>query len=191
MKKIFIPFVIAGILALMLFSCSNKGTNSKNSGPLALDTTVVGTWQGAMGAIQLIHFNGEKIFAHFSSGDSYHFHSYTRDTTRAATPVILDTTLALNGAWRLNALKDSVLLLCDTCRIIDTTLNILVPRLVRGQTIPVFITIAKNPDDGYIEWQIALTDFVPLAPLLGLDLSNAPAECFTSDKNSSRKDVAG
>lgn len=173
MKKVFVPFVITGILALALFSCSDKGTNTKNSGPLALDTTVVGTWQGAMGAIQLIHFNGEKIFAHFSSGDST-FYLITRDTTRAATPVILDTTLVLNGAWRLNAPKDSVLLLLDTCRIIDTTLNVLVPRLVRGQIIPVFINIARNPDDGYIEWQIALTDFVPLAPLLGLDLSNAP-----------------
>jgi hypothetical protein len=171
MKQASVLFGIAGIAAVMLFSCSDKGT-SNNNGPEVLDTSVNGKWQGEIGAIQLVHFNGEKIFAHFS-GDST-FSLITRDTTRAATPRILDTMLVLTGTWRLTPPKDSVLLLLDTCTIIDTALNILVPRSVRGQTVPVFISIAKNPDDGYIEWQIALTDFVPLAPLLGLDLSNVP-----------------
>jgi hypothetical protein len=171
MKKSLVLLGISGLLAAVLFSCSDKGT-SNNSGPKVLDTSVNGQWHGEMGAIQMVHFNGEKIFAHFS-GDST-FSLITRDTTRVATPGIFDTTLVLNGTWRLNTPKDSVLLLLDTCRIIDTTQNMLVPRLVRGQTIPVFVSIAKNPDDGYIEWQIVLTDFVPLAPLLGLDLSNVP-----------------
>jgi hypothetical protein len=171
MKKASNLFAIAGILSAVLFSCSDKGTN------VSLDATVVGTWQGAIGAIHLqnvIDFNGEKIFVNISSGDST-FALITRDTTRAATPFIHDTTLDLTGSWSLNAQKDSILLLCDSCRIIDTTLNTLVPRLVRGQIIPVFVNIARNNDDGYIEWQIVLTDFLPIAPLMGLNIPASSA----------------
>jgi hypothetical protein len=176
MKKSFVLLVISGLLAAALFYCSDKGTGS-NSGPKALDTSVNGQWQGAIGAIKIpntINFNGEKIFANFPSGNST-FALITRDTTRAATPLILDTTLVLTGSWTLNALKDSALLVCDTCRIIDTTLNALVPRIVRGQIIPVFINIARNSFDGYIEWQISLTDFLPIAPLMGLNIPASSA----------------
>jgi Carboxypeptidase regulatory-like domain len=148
---------------------------------LAIDQTVVGKWQGAIGAIKIpntINFNGEKIFVNISGNDST-FALITRDTTRAATPLISDTTLVLAGSWRLNAPKDSALLLCDTCRIIDTTLNTLVPRLVKGQTIPVFINIARNTADGYIEWQISLTDFLPIAPLMGLNLNGVNPTLFS------------
>ena len=144
---------------------------------LAIDQTVVGKWQGAIGAIKIpntINFNGEKMFVNILSSDST-FALITRDTTRAATPSIFDTTLVLTGHWKLNAPKDSALLLCDTCRIIDTTLNTLVPRLVRGQIIPVFVNIARNNDDGYIEWQIVLTDFLPIAPLMGLNIPASSA----------------
>ena len=144
---------------------------------MSIDETEVGKWFGAIGAIHVkntIDFNGEKIFADFSGADST-FALITRDTTRAGTPLISDTTLVLTGVWKLNAPQDSVLLVCDTCRIIDTTLNTLVPRSVRGEIIPVFIDIANNPDDGYVEWQIRLTDFLPIAPLMGLNLSPADA----------------
>jgi hypothetical protein len=180
MRKTCVLFGITGLLAAALFSCSDKGTIS-NNGAKALDTSVNGKWQGTILAIKIpkvINFNGEKIFVNFSGSDST-FALITRDTTRAATLFIADTTLVLTGSWRLNAPKDSVLLLCDTCRIIDTTLNVLVPRLVRGQTIPVFITIAKNPDDGLIEWQIALTDFLPIAPLMGLNLNGVDPNLFS------------
>ena len=177
MKKSLVLLGITGLLAAALFSCSDKGTNS-NNGPKALDTSVNGKWQGAIGAIHMqtpvFNFNGEKIFVNISSSDST-FALITRDTTRAATLLIFDTTLVLTGSWRLNAPKDSALLLCDTCRIIDTTLNTLVPRLVRGQIIPVFVNIARNTDDGYIEWQIRLTDFLPIAPLMGLNIPASSA----------------
>ena len=139
---------------------------------MSIDETEVGKWFGTIDSIKIpkvINFNGEKIFADFSGADST-FALITRDITRAATPLISDTTLVLTGVWKLNAPKDSVLLACDTCRIIDTTLNALVGRSVRGQIIPVFINIANNPDDGFIEWQIRLTDFLPIAPLIGLNL---------------------
>jgi len=177
MKKTILLCALAGMFTAVFFSCGQKSAGPKNSGPAALDTTVVGKWYGAIGAIKIptvINFNGEKIFVNISGPDST-FALITRDTTRAATPFISDTTLVLSGVWKLNAPKDSVLLVCDTCRIIDTTLNTLVGRSVRGQIIPVFINIANNPDDGYIEWQIRLTDFLPIAPLMGLNLSPADA----------------
>lgn len=179
MKKVTILLGISGILAVVLFSCGNKGTNSNTNTPGTLDTSVKGKWQGAIGGIHIqflkdtINFNGEKIFVHFSGGDSS-FALITCDTTRAATPLISDTTLVLTGSWRVNAPKDTALLLCDTCRIIDTTLNTLVPRLVRGQRIPVFIDIARNPDDGFIEWNVKLNDLLPIAPLMGLNFTADP-----------------
>ena len=180
MRKTCVLFGITGLLAAALFSCGDKGTSS-NNGPLALDTTVAGTWQGAIGEIHLqnpvIDFNGEKIFVHFSGGNST-FSLITRDSTRFTIPHISDTTLVLTGAWSYNTPKDSVLLVCDTCRIVDTTLNLLVPRQVRGQRIPVFKNIAKNSYDGYIEWEIQLRDFLPIAPLLGLNISTVDPQYF-------------
>ena len=136
-----------------------------------LDMTVVGKWQGAIGAIPSIHFNGAKIFANFSGGDSS-FSLITRDTTRGATPVIKDTTLVLTGSWRLNAVKDTILLASETCRVVDTTTNDLSQRQVQGQIIPIPVNITKQ--NGQIIWKVPLTALVPLAPLIGLDLSGVP-----------------
>jgi plastocyanin len=169
------------ILSIIMDNSKQITAVFQSNSPRTLDTIIIGKWQGAIGAIKIpntINFNGEKIFVNISSSDST-FALITRDTTRAATPLIFDTTLVLTGSWRLNAPKDSALLLCDTCRIIDTTLNALVPRLVRGQIIPVFVNIARNNDDGYIEWQIALTDFLPIAPLMGLNLNGVDPNLFS------------
>jgi hypothetical protein len=159
----------AGIFIAALstsFFCSDKST-----GTAALDMTVVGKWQGAIGAISAIHFNGSKIFANFFGGDSS-FSLITRDTTRGATPVIKDTTLVLTGSWRLNAVKDTILLASETCRVVDTTTNDLSQRHVQGQIIPIPVNIAEQ--NGSIIWKVPLTALVPLAPLIGLDLSGVP-----------------
>jgi hypothetical protein len=131
---------------------------------------VVGKWYGTMTPIMAIKFKGAKIFTHIADSDSA-FILTTRDTTRDTTLAIKDTTLVLSGIWRLNAAKDSVLLLPDTCRVVDTTLNTLVPRPVKGQVIPMFMNISKNPDNGKVEWEVALIDLVPLAPLIGINLT--------------------
>jgi hypothetical protein len=161
---------IAGVLAMaavatMLFSCGDD----KPSGPAGMDTSCVGEWIGAMEPIPLAGFNGAKIFAHLESQPQT-FELLTRDTTRGTSSAIKDTTLALTGTWSLNAAKDSVLLTCDTGKIIDTALNILKPLSVRGQVIPVYLKIAVNPATSAIEWDIAFSDFLPLAPLLGITI---------------------
>src|ERR1700690_1045413 len=94
MKKTILLYALASMFTAVFFSCGEKGANPK-SGPAALDTTVVGKWYGAIGAIKIptvINFNGEKIFVNISGADSA-FALITRDTTRTATPLISDTTL--------------------------------------------------------------------------------------------------
>ncbi|HEX7511013.1 MAG TPA: hypothetical protein VF335_06915 [Chitinivibrionales bacterium] len=108
----------------MLLWCTTNST-----GPSALDTTVIGAWRGAIGAIPMLNFTGEKIFLSVSRPDSS-FRLITRDTTRAAMQVIKDTMVVLTGAWRINGSKDSILLLCDSCRVVDTALNVLSQRNV-------------------------------------------------------------
>ncbi len=157
----------AVFLISALLSCSPD-----SNVPSSLDTTVVGKWQGAIGAITTFNFRGEKIFVNISRTDSS-FLLVTRDTTRASTQVIKDTMLVLLGAWRLNGPGDSVLLLCDSCRVVDTTLNILSQRQVQGQVIPVATAIDRQPG-GPVLWHVSLYDLSPLMPYIGLDLSGIP-----------------
>lgn len=143
-----------------------------------LDLTVVGKWEGAMAAIPYMQFNGAQIFAAFRNIDST-FRLVTRDATRGQTLPIKDTTLILTGTWTIvkardASTKDSVLLKCDSGMIVDTALKALVPRDVKGQVIPVCISIARNSQNQNIEWTVALTDLVPLAPMMGLNLSGVP-----------------
>jgi hypothetical protein len=165
--------LLTALVAALLLSCGHDAPN--NTGVSGLDTSVVGNWYGMMPPIPLMKFNGAKIFVDISKTDSV-FSLVTFDTTRDTTknPAIKDTSLILTGTWKLNAANDSILLKCDTGRIIDTTLNILSPRAVRGQIIPMVIDISKNPSTGDIEWSVPLTEMVPLAPFLGLDLSSIP-----------------
>ena len=168
MKKTSILFSTVCLISAILLSCSEDSPNSPNNGPAALDLTVVGKWDGVLGAIPLIHFNGETIFASFSGADST-FTLITRDPTRGTALPIKDTTLVLSGTWRLNAPKDSVLLFCDTSSVIDTAQNILRPQAVRGQIVPVSIKSIAN-SNGHIYWTIVMTDFLPLAPLLNINI---------------------
>lgn len=159
---------LTGLTITLLLSCGH------DSGPVP-DTSAVGDWYGFMIPIHLsgiMEFNGAKIFVDISKTDSL-FSLVTLDTTRDTTknPSIKDTSLVLTGAWKLNATQDSILLICDTGRIIDTTLDSLSPREVKGRIIPMAINISDNPSSGDVEWEVPLTEMVPLAPLLGMDLS--------------------
>lgn len=162
------------VAIVLLVACGKDSPN--NSGPQNTDTTVVmdlsvvGDWVAILAIPPIIN---QKIFVDISKTDSA-FLIVTRDPSRDTTknPAIKDTTLVLTGHWGINNGKDSLLLLCDTSRIIDTAKNELSPRNVRGKTIPLPIQINKNSTSGDIEWEIALFDFVPLAQLLNIDLSN-------------------
>jgi hypothetical protein len=179
-KKLLAGFLIIELVSALLVSCGKD--TSKTPGPTGPDTTVVldlsvvGNWEGLMPGISLINFDGAKIFVDISKTDSV-FSLVTLDPAKDTTknPAIKDTSLVLTGVWKLNMNKDSILLICDTGRIIDTTQNILAPREVRGLVIPMAIAISKNSSTGDIEWVVGFTELVPIGPMLGLDLSSYPS----------------
>jgi hypothetical protein len=178
MNKTVVIFSMAGLLSILLMTCGKDSSNNPGPlgqdtthiGPLPLDLSVVGKWEGVMA--QIGSFNGAKIFVEIAKTDSA-FRLVSLDPKRnpALNPAILDTSLVLTGKWRLNTVKDSILLLCDQSRIIDTSLNILRPNDVSGQIVPMLISISKDQTSGDIGWLIALQDLVPLSPMLGIDLT--------------------
>ena len=165
MKKTIVLLSTVTIAALALFSCGDKPTGAAKP-----DAPAIGIWTGDIPPIPGV-VSGVDIFANIKGPDSS-FLLTGRDPSRGTAAPIKDTTLVLEGKWRLNSIRDTILLICDTCRIIDTAQGLLVPRMVRGEIIPVNIDINTNPGNGAVEWKIRLSDFVPLAPLLGIDLSN-------------------
>ena len=170
MKNTGIVTTLFCFCTLLWLSCGDKAAENGNG---QMDLSVVGYWEGAMEPIPFVGFKGAQIFNRITAVDSA-FTLVTLDTSRGIDRPIRDTTLYLAGKWRLNVPGDSILLLPDTCRIIDTAQNILVPREVRGQTIPMLINISTYQPTGEIEWTVAIADLMPLAPLLGLNLSGIP-----------------
>jgi hypothetical protein len=156
--------------AVLLLSCGDNADDG-NGQP---DLSVIGYWEGSMGPIPFINFKGVQIFNRITAVDST-FTLVTLDTSQGTVLPIRDTTLYLAGKWRLNVPGDSIMLLPDTCRIIDTAQNILVSRAVRGDTIPMWKNIIKNDASGQVEWTVYGTDLVLLGPLIGINLSGTPA----------------
>jgi hypothetical protein len=78
--------------------------------------------------------------------------------------------MVMTGTWRLNAIKDTIQLLSDTCVVVDTSLNVLSPRQVRGRIIPIPVKIDKQ--NGAILWHVDIIDLAPVAPLIGLNIPN-------------------
>jgi hypothetical protein len=140
-----------------------------------MDLTVVGKWEGSIASIPLVNFNGAQIFPSFRKSDST-FRLISRDSTRHQTTGVKDTMLIITGTWSIQkaksaSSKDSVLLLCDSAKKIDTAMNALVPNdSIHGLRVPVCINIAKNNSSGDIEWAVTMKDFIPLAPYLRIDI---------------------
>jgi hypothetical protein len=171
-----------GIVA-MFFCCGaalwlSCGENENEDGG-QMDTSVIGYWEGRIEALPTFGFDGARIFTRISGWDSsFTLISLTLDTANN----IQDTTLDMAGRWRMNVPEDSILLLPDTCRIIDTTLNILVPKNVTGVVIPLPVDIKRNSSTAIIEWTVSFADLVPMAPLLGIDLSGIPLIALVGQK---------
>jgi hypothetical protein len=156
----------------LFLSCGDE----PDGGVTEMDTSVIGFWEGMIEELDVFGFDGARIYTRITGPDSsFSLVSLTLDTAST----VQDTTLDMAGKWSMNAVRDSILLLPDTCRIIDTTLNTLVPREVRGSIIPLPLDISKNSVTGTIEWMVSFADLVPIAPLLGIDLSGIPIELIT------------
>jgi len=163
------------LCSALLFSCGDN----ENTGPGQMDTSVIGYWEGRIDPVFV--FDGMRFFTRISGSDStFRLVSLSLDTASTSS----DTTLDMAGKWRMNSVRDSILLLPDTCRIIDTAKNILVPREVKGSIIPLPVAISKNSTTGDIEWAMSFAELIPIAPLLGIDLSGFPSEVLAGFKNS-------
>jgi hypothetical protein len=175
MKKNGITALFLCCIPALWLSCGES--NPEGSGQM--DTSVIGLWEGMIEALVPFNFDGTRIFTRISKPDSsFTLVSLTLDTANS----IQDTILDMAGAWRMNAPQDSILLLPDTCGIIDTTTHSLVPREVRGVTIPMPVDIKTNSSTGIIEWTVSFADLIPMAPLLGIDLSGIPVNMLVGQK---------
>jgi hypothetical protein len=162
-NRIVVIFLCVCAVTLVL-SCGD-GVDESNG---QMDTSVIGLWEGAIGELIVFNFYGVQFFTRITAQDSA-FQLVARELDTAAADQ--DTTLDMAGRWRMNVTRDSILLLPDTCRIIDTAQNALVPRPVRGSVIPLPVAISKNGTTGEIEWVVAFSDLIPIAPLLGINVT--------------------
>jgi hypothetical protein len=165
-KSIIIPLLIIGI-GILAFSCVKNTTEN-----VALDTTVVGKWEGLIVPIiySTISFSGAKVFLDIAAKDSaFRMIARNQDTTKNLSAAIKDTILVLTGKWSMKNAKDSIILQCSYCRVVDTSQKILYDRPVDVPRIPLPVNITKS-EDGLILWKFAFIDLTPLVPLLGLTI---------------------
>jgi hypothetical protein len=156
--------LLLGSVGIIGFSCVSNSPET-----MAPDNPVVGKWQGAISAIgSPANFDGALVFITISGKDST-FAVVALDTMKVRSPVIKDTILLLGGTWGLTVAKDSILLHCSSCRVVDTANNTLNERNVNGEIIPIPTTFGIV--DGKTMWEPTIGDLMPLVPLLGLDIS--------------------
>jgi hypothetical protein len=176
MRKTGIISTILCYCTVLWLSCGeNENGNSE------MDTSVIGYWEGGIEPLAPFGFNGARIFTRISGSDSsFTLASLTWDTAAS----IHDTTLNMAGTWRMITSNDSIILLLlpDTCRIIDTTLDSLVPREVHGITIPMPVDIKRNSTTDIIEWRVSFAELVPIAPLLGIELTGISVDNLKKQK---------
>lgn len=172
------PVSLIGLLAAMMaltgmLLCGKN--NPAGTGNPKFDNSVVGMWMGGLRHPPVVN---DYIYVHIIGTDST-FSLVTRDAAGDSTsnPAIKDTTLVLTGKWRLNGTKDSMLLLCDTARIIDTLNHVLVGRQVHGQVISLYVSIAPNAA-GEIMWTLSMSDLITLAPLMGMNIDPTQADAL-------------
>jgi hypothetical protein len=164
MKILSIKYMLLlGSIVIIAFSCVSN--SPENTTP---DNPIVGIWQGAISPIgSPANFDGALVFITISKDST--FAVVARDTMNVLSPAIKDTILLLGGTWGLTNTKDSILLHCSSCRVVDTSTNTLNERYFNGQIIPIPITIGTV--NGKTMWEPSVGDLMPLVPLLGLDIS--------------------
>jgi hypothetical protein len=164
MKKALLCFLFLIVfIGIIAFSCVSNST--ENTSP---DNPVVGKWQGAISAIgSPANFDGALVFITISKDST--FAVIALDTMKVRSPVIKDTILLLGGTWGVTTAKDSILLHCSSCRVVDTSNNTLYARNVGGEIIAIPTTIGTV--NGKTMWEPTVGDLMPLVPLLGLDIS--------------------
>jgi hypothetical protein len=157
--------VIVIVIGLFLWSCQNN-----ENGPGVVTDPVgehicVGSWLGGIGGQQLMGLLPRDILINVKINNDKDS-SYSLITTYSPGT---DTSMKHLGSWHLNAKGDSIILVGSNCQVIDTTQKKLVTRDC-GQPIPIYINIQNN------SWKVLLTDLLPVASTLQINLTGPMAE---------------
>jgi hypothetical protein len=167
MKKIIAVFFALAMVSVLLVACTGYPSEAN----LLLDTTVVGVWEGTSLAVPApiapVNIKSFLISTRISKADSA-FILTVRDTSQNDS-IAKDTTLILIGTWKMNAANDSILLNCNTGRIMDSTK--IFHAISPNQTvnpIPLKTNIINDSEKGYIVWTLTFLDLKPFLPLLGI-----------------------
>lgn len=159
MKKISCAFLI--VTGLLLWGCQTNGDDDGVIIDPVVEHICVGTWQGGIGGQQLNGLLPRDILINVKINND-------KDSTYSLIATYApgtDTSLKHLGSWHLNAKGDSIILVGINCQVIDTTQKKLVTRDC-GAPIPIFINIQNNT------WKVLLTDLLPVAATLQIDVSN-------------------
>jgi hypothetical protein len=159
MNKILSVIVIA--TGLFLWSCQNNENGPGVVTDPVVEHICVGSWQGGIGGQQLMGLLPRDILIDVKINND-------KDSTYSLIATYApgtDTSLKHLGSWHLNAKGDSIILVGNNCQVIDTTQKKLVTRDC-GAPIPVYININNNA------WKVLMTDLLPVAETLQIDVSN-------------------
>jgi hypothetical protein len=157
MNKIIGTLVIT--FSLFLWGCQKNGTGPENDPPA--NHICVGAWQGGIGGQQLMGLLPRDILIDVKINND-------KDSTYSLIATYApgtDTSMKHLGSWHLNAKGDSIILVGNNCQIIDTTEKKLVTREC-GAPIPIYINIHNDA------WKVLMTDLLPVAETLQIDVSN-------------------
>jgi hypothetical protein len=159
MNKILSAFLI--VTGLLLWSCQKNANGPDTPIDPPVNHICVGSWQGGIGGQQLMGLLPRDILIDVKINNDKDS-SYSLIATYAPGT---DTSLKHLGSWHLNAKGDSIILVGNNCQVIDTTQKKLVTRDC-GAPIPIFINIQNNA------WKVLMTDLLPVAETLQIDVSN-------------------
>ncbi len=149
---------LAIVMSLFLVSCQNNGNDP------VIENSCIGSWQGGIGGEQLMGLLPRDILIDVKINND-------KDSTYSliATYEGIDTSMKHLGSWHLNSTGDSIILVGNDCQVIDTTQNKMVTREC-GPPIPIYINIQNNA------WKVWMTDLLPVAETLQINLTGSLAE---------------
>jgi hypothetical protein len=147
-------------IGLLLFNCQKNQEDNEVTSP-AKKHICVGTWQGGIGGEKLAGLLPTAILIDVTINDDADS-TYSLVSTYAPG---IDTTLKHTGTWHLNSKGDSIILAGNNCLVTDTTQGKLVSREC-GSAIAIHINIQNNL------WKVLMTDLLPVAKTLSIDISN-------------------
>jgi hypothetical protein len=161
--------VIGLTISVLFLSCQNNGNEPENQIIDPPEHKCIGLWQGGIGGESLMGLLPRDILIDVKINNDKDS-TYSLISTYAPG---VDTSMKHLGTWHLNTKGDSIILVGNDCRVIDTIQKKLVVRDC-GAPIPIYINIQNNT------WKVLMTDLLPVAKTLSIDVSNPLIAAFAS-----------